>query len=123
MKTLEETNEFKPKFDDNGLITCVTKDAKTGQILMVAYMNEESLAKTLALQEMVYWSRSRNELWHKGATSGQIQSLVELRTDCDQDCMLAFVELRGKQGACHTGRDTCFYRRINKDGTLEFIED
>ena len=123
MKTSEETTEFKPKFDDSGLITCVTIEADTGHVLMVAYMNEAALDKTLETGEMYYWSRSRGELWHKGAGSGQILKLQELRTDCDQDCLLAIVTQPQKSGVCHTGRHSCFYRRVGDDGTLEFIEE
>ncbi len=123
MKTLEESTEFKPKFDDKGLITCVTIEADTGHVLMVAHMNGAALEKTLETGEMHFWSRSRGELWHKGASSGQILKLKELRVDCDQDCLLAYVTQPQEKGACHTGRHSCFYRRVSGKNTLEFIEE
>ena len=109
---LEEGQDFRPRFDAAGLIVCVTVEAATGAVLMVAHMNREALAATLATRTVTYWSRSRNALWRKGETSGQIQHLVDLRTDCDQDCLLATVTVGGDGGACHTGRHSCFYRRI-----------
>ena len=96
------------KYDANGLIPCVVQDADTREVLMVAWMSEESLRQTLDLGETVFWSRSRQELWHKGATSGNVQKLVELRYDCDGDTLLALVHPAGP--ACHTGERTCFYR-------------
>ena len=98
------------KFDDKGLIPCVVQDADTLEVLMVAWMSEESLRRTLETGETVFWSRSRQELWHKGATSGNVQRLVELRYDCAGDTLLAVVEPAGP--ACHTGERTCFYRSI-----------
>ena len=86
-------------------------DATTREPLMLAYMNEESLRRTLEIGEAVYWSRSRQEFWHKGATSGHIQRIVEIRTDCDQDALILMVEQIGA-GACHTGRNSCFYRKV-----------
>ena len=109
---VEQGLVFMPKFDSAGLIPCVTTDHQTGEVLMVAYMNAESLAQTLQIGEVVYWSRSRQELWHKGATSGQTQRVVSLRVDCDQDCLCASVEQIGG-GACHTGHRSCFYREID----------
>jgi phosphoribosyl-AMP cyclohydrolase len=108
---LEEGPDFAPKFSSDGLVTCVTVDADDGVVLMVAHMNAESLEKTLASGVVHYWSRSRKSLWRKGDTSGQTQSLVELRVDCDQDVLLARVRVAGDGGACHTGRRSCFYRR------------
>jgi phosphoribosyl-AMP cyclohydrolase len=110
-ETIEHGLAFAPKFDDHGLIVCVTLDAATKAPLMVAYMNEESLKQTLAIGEAVYYSRSRKELWHKGATSGQIQKVVEMRTDCDQDALVLYVKQMGG-GCCHTGADDCFYRKV-----------
>ncbi len=110
-KAVETGTEFAPKFDKDGLITAVATDALTGEVLMVAYMNEESLRLTLSLGEAVYFSRSRQELWHKGATSGHVQKVVEILTDCDQDALVLRVQQRGA-GACHTGYRSCFYRRI-----------
>lgn len=93
-------------------MTCVTIDAKGGDVLMVAHMNAEALGATLKTGILHYWSRSRGKLWRKGDTSGQTQSLVELRVDCDQDALVAYVEVGGDGGACHTGRRSCFYRRV-----------
>ncbi len=107
---LEEGDVFAPRFDSNGLITCVTTDAATGELLMVAHMNADALARTLETGEAWYWSRSRRQLWHKGDTSGQIQTVVELRVDCDQDALWLKVEVAGDGGCCHTGRRSCFYR-------------
>ena len=106
----EEGAVFSPRFDSNGLVTCVTTDAVTGDLLMVAHMNDEALAKTIATGEAWYWSRSRKTLWHKGDTSGQIQTVVEMRTDCDQDAIWLKVNVAGDGGCCHTGRRSCFYR-------------
>jgi phosphoribosyl-AMP cyclohydrolase len=107
----EEGTVFAPRFDANGLLPVITTSAKTGEVLMLAYMNEESLRRTLEIGEAVYWSRSRKEFWHKGATSGHIQKVVEIRTDCDQDALVVMVEQIGA-GACHTGRNSCFYRKV-----------
>ena len=109
----EEGREFRPRFSADGLITCVTLDAGDGAVLMVAHMNAEALAKTLETGVVHYWSRSRGALWRKGDTSGQIQSLVELSVDCDQDAVVARVRVGGDGGACHTGRRSCFYRRVD----------
>ena len=109
---LEEGRAFTPRFGPDGLITCVTADAASGAVLMVAHMNAEALARTLATGEAWYWSRSRGELWRKGATSGQTQTVVEMRVDCDQDALLLKVRVGGDGGACHTGRRSCFYRRV-----------
>lgn len=96
------------KFDANGLIPVIVQDANTNEVLMLAYMNAESLGLTLSTGETHFWSRSRQELWHKGATSGNIQSVVEVRVDCDADTLLIRVQPAGP--ACHTGNQTCFYR-------------
>ncbi|MGO9768460.1 MAG: phosphoribosyl-AMP cyclohydrolase [Roseiarcus sp.] len=111
----EEGAEFAPRFSADGLLTCVTVDARSGEVLMVAHMNAEALDKTLSSRIMHYWSRSRQCLWRKGDTSGQVQRLEELRVDCDQDALLARVTVGGDGGACHTGRRSCFYRRIERD--------
>lgn len=108
-----------PKFDSDGLIVAIAVEAVSGQVLMVAYMNEESLAATLEKGEAVYWSRSRQELWHKGATSGAVQKLVEILTDCDQDALVLKVEQVG-EAACHSGRKSCFYRRV--ESSTELVE-
>ena len=109
--SIEQGLNFAPKFDEHGLIPVMAIDAHSNEPLMLAYMNEQSLKLTLELGEAVYWSRSRKELWHKGKTSGQIQRVVELRTDCDQDAIVLKVEQQGG-GCCHTGEQTCFYRRV-----------
>jgi phosphoribosyl-AMP cyclohydrolase len=107
---IEEGLAFKPKFDASGLVTCVATDARSGEVLMVAHMNDEALRKTIATGEAWYFSRSRNALWRKGETSGQTQRVVEMRLDCDQDAVWIRVEQVG--AACHTGRRSCFYRRV-----------
>ncbi len=112
---IEEGENFSPKFDADGLIPAMAVDATTNEPLMLAYMNEESLRRTLEIGEAVYWSRSRKEFWHKGATSGHIQKIVEIRTDCDQDALVLLVAQIGA-GACHTGRNSCFYRRVTGGG-------
>jgi phosphoribosyl-AMP cyclohydrolase len=111
-KILEEGALFTPRFSGDGLIACITIDDASGEVLMLAHMNREALDKTLASGIMHYWSRSRSALWRKGDTSGQVQSLVELRVDCDQDALLARVNVGGDGGACHTGRRSCFYRKV-----------
>src|SRR5688572_15513354 len=95
-------------FDDRGLVPCVVQDARTGEVLTLAYMNEDALARTRETGEMHFWSRSRGELWHKGATSGNTMRLRALRYDCDEDALVALVDPAGP--ACHTGERTCFYR-------------
>ena len=113
---LGEGEAFTPRFDANGLIACVTRDASDGQVLMVAYMNEEALRLTIETGIAHYWSRSRKALWRKGDASGQVQKVTEIRTDCDQDALLMTVEPSGDGGACHTGRRSCFYRKIAQFG-------
>ena len=98
------------KFDANGLIPAIVQDAATNEVLMLAYMNAESLHLTLEKEETVFWSRSRQELWHKGGTSGNTQRVVDIRLDCDEDTLLIRVEPAGP--ACHTGNQTCFYREL-----------
>jgi phosphoribosyl-AMP cyclohydrolase len=102
------------KWDGRGLVPTIVQDAHTGEVLMLAYMNRQSLQASLDTGETHFWSRSRNELWHKGATSGCTQRIVELRYDCDGDTLLALVEPRGP--ACHTGQRSCFYRRLGDGG-------
>ena len=120
---IEEGLAFTPKFDADGLVTAVVTDAKSGDVLMVAHMNDEAIRKTVASGEAWYYSRSRKTLWRKGETSGHTQRVVELRVDCDQDALWLKVEQVG-EGACHTGRRSCFYRFVplGKAGaaTLEF---
>ena len=107
---IEEGLEFQPKFDASGLVTCVASDVVTGEVLMVAHMNDEALRKTIASGEAWYFSRSRKSLWRKGETSGHVQRVVEMRMDCDQDAIWIRVEQSG--AACHTGRRSCFYRAV-----------
>jgi phosphoribosyl-AMP cyclohydrolase len=122
-KAVEEGLTLSPRFDSEGLIPAMALDAVTREPLMLAYMNAEALQMTLEKGEAVYWSRSRQEIWHKGATSGHVQRVKEIRTDCDQDAIVLFVEQVGA-GACHTGRSGCFYRRINgPDGSLSLTEE
>jgi phosphoribosyl-AMP cyclohydrolase len=120
---VEEGRALTPKFDADGLVTCVATDARTGDVLMVAHMNAQALQQTIATGEAWYYSRSRRELWRKGSSSGHVQRVVEMRVDCDQDAVWIKVEQEGP-GACHTGRRSCFYRAVplGKTGaaTLEF---
>jgi phosphoribosyl-AMP cyclohydrolase len=118
---IEEGTLLSPRFDADGLIPCIATDAQTGTVLMFAWMNEEALEKTIKSGEAWYWSRSRKSLWHKGAESGAVQKVTEIRVDCDQDCLLLKVEVSGaRDKTCHTGRDSCFYRVL--DGkNLKFV--
>lgn len=117
---------FAPKFDENGLIPCVAVHAETKEVLMVAFMNEQSLQATLETGAATYWSRSRGKLWKKGESSGMTQHVKRLRVDCDQDCLVAEVIVGNgtdvPQAACHTGYQSCFYRAVKPDGSLEFVE-
>jgi phosphoribosyl-AMP cyclohydrolase len=108
---IEEGLTLSPKFDADGLVTCVATDAVSGDLLMVAHMNAEALRKTIASGEAWYFSRSRRSLWRKGETSGHVQRVIEMRIDCDQDAIWIKVEQEGS-GACHTGRRSCFYRSV-----------
>ena len=123
---LETTMNLSPKFDNNGLIPCITTSAKTGKVLMFAYMNQQAIDKTLETKEVHYWSRSRSSLWHKGASSGMVQKLVEMRIDCDQDCIWVTVEMQ-PEASCHTGRQSCFYRKLERSDngtiTMSYIDD
>ena len=110
-KAVEEELTFAPKFDENGLIPAVAQDAESGEVLMLAYMNTDSLSETLRCGEAVYWSRSRQVLWHKGSTSGHVQEVVEILIDCDQDALVLKVRQKGP-GCCHVGHQTCFYRTV-----------
>jgi len=120
--TLEEGDAFTPRFDAAGLIVCVTIDAVSKQPLMVAYMNRLALDRTIETGEAHYWSRSRGALWRKGETSGQIQKVSALFVDCDQDALVLEVTPGGDGGACHTGRKSCFYRKLTAgpNGRLVF---
>lgn len=115
---LEEGMVFAPRFDAQGLITAIAQDTGSGRVLMVAHMNAEALRLTIETGEVTYWSRSRRALWKKGETSGEIQQLVSLSTDCDQDVLLLEIIQTGRGAACHTGRKSCFYRRLAADGQL-----
>jgi len=108
----EEGTVFAPRFDAHGLLPVVATSAETGEVLMLAFMNEEALARTIATGEAHYWSRSRGHLWRKGEESGNAQRVVELRTDCDQDALWLKVETAGAGANCHTGRKSCFYRTV-----------
>ena len=110
----EETTVFAPRYDDHGLIPAIVTDAKDGSVVMLAYMNAQALALTLETGEAHYWSRSRQELWRKGSTSGDTQKIVDIRMDCDQDTVLLSVNMAGRGVACHTGRHSCFYRRVSR---------
>ncbi|MEW6018736.1 MAG: phosphoribosyl-AMP cyclohydrolase [Pseudomonadota bacterium] len=116
---LERGDQIAPRFDDKGLIAAVATHADTGEVLMFAWMNAEALDLTLKTGEAHYWSRSRGELWHKGATSGQIQHVVETRIDCDQDCVWIKVRPQGDGGACHVGFRSCFYRVVENGRLAE----
>src|SRR5438105_7129113 len=114
---VEEDRVLAPKFDADGLVTCVTTDARSGEVLMVAHMNAQALANTMATGEAWYFSRSRRNLWRKGESSGHVQKVVEMRIDCDQDAVWIKVEQTGP-GACHTGRRSCFYRAVPLKGEV-----
>ena len=127
IEQVEESTELAPKFDENGLIPVVTTDFSSGEVLMQGYMNEEALKKTISLGEAVYFSRSRQALWHKGKTSGLIQKIKEIRIDDDQDCVWLRVDVKGG-ASCHVGYRSCFYRSIPMDNNkskivLKFEED
>jgi len=107
-------------YDPNGLIPCIAQDHATGEVLMLAWMNAKAVAQTLATGRVTYWSRSRAAFWIKGETSGHVQRLVELRLDCDRDCLLALVEQTGP--ACHTGRRSCFYTVVRNGAEVELTQ-
>ena len=118
---IDETTTLNLKFDSNGLISAIVQDAQSKNILMLAHMNQEAFEKTIETKQAHYWSRSRQELWHKGATSGSVQHVQEIRIDCDQDAILLLVNQDGS-GACHTGRPNCFYRIVQSSDKLGFID-
>ena len=126
-EAVEEGRALAPKFDADGLVTCVATDAANGDVLMVARMNAEALARTIETGEAWYYSRSRRALWRKGESSGHVQRVTDMRVDCDQDAVWIKVEQAGA-GACHTGRRSCFYRAVplgkapDAALTLEFVE-
>ena len=126
IKQVEESTELAPKFDQDGLIPVVTTDFSSGEVLMQGYMNEAALKKTISLGEAVYYSRSRQKLWHKGKTSGLVQTIKEIRIDDDQDCVWLRVDVQGG-ASCHVGYRSCFYRSIpfgenNSSTVLKFEE-
>lgn len=110
----EESTVFAPRYDEKGLVPVIVTDANDGSVVMLAYMNDEALRLTLETGEAHYWSRSRGELWRKGATSGDTQKVVDLKLDCDQDTVLLSVTIGGRGFACHTGRHSCFYRKVSR---------
>jgi phosphoribosyl-AMP cyclohydrolase len=119
---IEEGLEFIPKFDDSGLIPAISQDAKTGQILMVAFMNREALELTIKTGYATYFSRSRQKLWKKGQDSGHVQKVEQILVDCDQDCLILKVLVPpGRTGQCHVGYRSCFYRALKK-GTTKHLE-
>ncbi len=122
-KAIEQGLEFRPQFDSNGLITVVAQDVRTGEILMVAYMNREALDLTLRSGFATYFSRSRQKLWRKGEQSGHLQRVERVLVDCDQDCLV--LEVSVDAGQCHVGYQSCFYRAVKADdsGRLEFTAE
>ena len=112
VEQIEEGTALAPKFDDEDLIPCVTTDADTGEVLMLGYMNAEALERTIATSEAHYWSRSRQCLWHKGASSGLVQKIGEMRIDDDQDAIWLRVQVAGSGASCHVGYRSCFYRSV-----------
>ncbi len=108
------------KFDKDGLVPAIAQDAETGKVLMLAYMNRDSLEITLKERKMCYWSRSRKELWRKGATSGNTQDVKEILIDCDGDALVFKITQTG--GACHTGYESCFFRKVEDDGSFEIVD-
>lgn len=122
-KEIEENLEFLPKFGDDGLITAISQDTATGQVLMVAYMNREALDETIESGYGAYFSRSRGKLWRKGEESGHRQKIEQILVDCDQDCLVLKVTVDA--GQCHVGYQSCFYRAVKSpaDKKLEFIAD
>lgn len=128
IEQVEEQTELAPKFDADGLIACVTTDADSGDVLMLGYMDAEALEKTIVTGEAHYWSRSREVLWHKGATSGLVQRVVEMRIDDDQDAVWLRVNVTGSGASCHVGYRSCFYRQVpvgadrSEGNALVFVE-
>lgn len=122
MSKADETLELQLKFGAQGLIAAIVCDIADNAVLMFAYMNREAFAETQRTGIVHFWSRSRGKLWKKGETSGETFAVKELRVDCDQDALLVMVEPQGKGNACHTGRRSCFYRSVDRDG-LRFIAD
>ena len=120
---LEEGQDFAPRFDAAGLVTAVTIEAGTNEVLMLAHMNAEALTLTLKTGIAHYWSRSRSKIWKKGETSGELQEVIEMRVDCDQDAIVLSVKQAGRGAACHTGRKSCFYRRVSVEDGAATLHD
>jgi phosphoribosyl-AMP cyclohydrolase len=121
---LEETPALKLRYNRQGLVPVIAQEASSGRVLMLAWLNEEALRRTLSTGQAHYWSRSRKALWRKGATSGEGQKVLAVHVDCDQDAVLLTVELQGRGLACHTGRPSCFYRRIESEsGSPRLVSD
>ena len=119
----EEGTQFSPKFDEKGLITAVVTDATDGNLLMVAFMNEEALALSLETGIAHYWSRSRQKIWKKGESSGNLQQIEEIRVDCDQDALWLKVHVQGAGATCHTGHKSCFYRHLEMSNGVATLEE
>ncbi len=120
---MSDTRRFDPQtlaYDDRGLIPAIAQDAESGEVLMLAWMNGEAVARTLESGRVTYWSRSRRAFWVKGETSGHVQELVEMRIDCDRDCLLLLVRQKGP--ACHTNRRSCFYTAVRDGGEIEILK-
>lgn len=126
VEQVEEGTDFAPKFDENGLLACITTDAESGDVLMLGWMNEEALKLTIETGEANYFSRARQVLWHKGATSGLVQKVVEARIDDDQDAVWLKVKVAGSGASCHVGYMSCFYRAVptaeHAGQPLQFVE-
>lgn len=116
----DESPDFMPQWNEQGLLPAIVQDVRDGQIKMMAWMNEEALKLTLESGYVHYWARSRQKIWKKGEESGNLQKLVEIRIDCDQDCLLVLIEQTGP--ACHTERPSCFYRKVLPENKLKFLE-
>jgi phosphoribosyl-AMP cyclohydrolase len=127
-REIEIGTQFAPKFDEHGLIACIVADANDGEVLMLAHMNEEALVRTIETGDAWFWSRSRQQLWRKGESSGNTLAIQEMRVDCDQDAILLKVQISGNGVACHTGVRSCFYRKLtvkqtaDKSLSLGFVE-
>lgn len=127
IEQVEEGHDLAPKFDEHGLIPCVTTDVNTGEVLMLGYMNKEAFEKTILTAEAHYWSRSRKLLWHKGAHSGLVQKVISMRIDDDQDAVWISVELQAgthsDPASCHVGYRSCFYRSVElTTGRIDYVE-
>lgn len=117
----ETTNQLDIKFDEKGLVPAIVQDIDTGEVLMMAWMNEAALKQTLEMKKATFYSRSRDKMWIKGESSGHVQEVVEARVDCDQDLVLLKCKSHGP--CCHVGYNSCFYRRADADGTLTVVEE